>query len=93
VNAENAMPATDIGRNASCPCGSGRKYKHCCLAKDEEAARKARAAAAARTPAPDEGETAVVKTPKHTTAQPWKRAAINTHGYQRTRMPRKVGGS
>lgn len=19
-----------IGRNARCPCGSGRKYKHCC---------------------------------------------------------------
>lgn len=26
------MPA--IGRNASCPCGSGRKYKHCCLDRD-----------------------------------------------------------
>ena len=22
-----------IGRNAPCPCGSGRKYKHCCLKK------------------------------------------------------------
>ena len=22
-----------IGRNALCPCGSGKKYKHCCLAK------------------------------------------------------------
>jgi len=20
-----------IGRNQPCPCGSGRKYKHCCL--------------------------------------------------------------
>nr|WP_226382956.1 SEC-C metal-binding domain-containing protein [Burkholderia mayonis] len=20
-----------IGRNEPCPCGSGRKYKHCCL--------------------------------------------------------------
>ncbi|MBQ4492496.1 MAG: SEC-C domain-containing protein, partial [Deltaproteobacteria bacterium] len=19
-----------IGRNAPCPCGSGKKYKHCC---------------------------------------------------------------
>ncbi|MDJ0823498.1 MAG: SEC-C metal-binding domain-containing protein [Paracoccaceae bacterium] len=19
-----------VGRNAPCPCGSGRKYKHCC---------------------------------------------------------------
>ena len=22
-----------IGRNEPCPCGSGRKYKHCCLDK------------------------------------------------------------
>ena len=22
-----------VGRNDPCPCGSGRKYKHCCLAK------------------------------------------------------------
>ena len=32
-----------IGRNEKCPCGSGRKYKQCCLGKDEEKARKARA--------------------------------------------------
>jgi hypothetical protein len=31
-----------VGRNEKCPCGSGRKYKQCCLAKDEEKARKAR---------------------------------------------------
>ena len=23
------------GRNAPCPCGSGKKYKRCCLAADE----------------------------------------------------------
>ena len=23
----------DVGRNSSCFCGSGRKYKHCCLPK------------------------------------------------------------
>ena len=22
-----------VGRNDPCPCGSGRKYKHCCLAR------------------------------------------------------------
>ena len=22
-----------VGRNAPCPCGSGKKYKHCCLLK------------------------------------------------------------
>ena len=31
------------GRNAPCPCGSGKKYKHCCLPKDEDAAREASA--------------------------------------------------
>ncbi len=25
-----------IGRNESCPCGSGRKYKRCCFDKDQE---------------------------------------------------------
>jgi tetratricopeptide (TPR) repeat protein len=29
---------TKVGRNHSCPCGSGQKYKHCCLARDEAAA-------------------------------------------------------
>lgn len=24
-----------IGRNDPCPCGSGKKYKHCCLGKEE----------------------------------------------------------
>ena len=31
------MPKTGVGRNAPCPCGSGKKYKKCCMAKDEEA--------------------------------------------------------
>ena len=30
----------NIGRNDPCPCGSGKKYKKCCLAKDEEARRR-----------------------------------------------------
>jgi uncharacterized protein YecA (UPF0149 family) len=24
-----------IGRNETCPCGSGKKYKHCCLSTGE----------------------------------------------------------
>jgi hypothetical protein len=35
------------GRNDPCPCGSGKKYKRCCLDKDE-AAELALAAAAWR---------------------------------------------
>ena len=33
-----------IGRNDPCACGSGKKYKKCCMAGDEAAARAARAA-------------------------------------------------
>ena len=33
-----------IGRNDLCPCGSGKKYKKCCMASDEAAARAARPA-------------------------------------------------
>ncbi|MGH9839063.1 MAG: YecA family protein [Blastocatellia bacterium] len=41
------------GRNDPCPCGSGKKYKKCCLAKDEEAKGKETAASpvSAATPA------------------------------------------
>ena len=28
------------GRNDPCPCGSGKKYKNCCLAKEEAAERE-----------------------------------------------------
>jgi tetratricopeptide (TPR) repeat protein len=39
------------GRNDPCPCGSGNKYKRCCLPKDEAAqhAQSAQAAADAAT--------------------------------------------
>jgi len=30
-------PSGKIGRNDPCYCGSGKKYKHCHLIKDEEA--------------------------------------------------------
>ena len=29
------LPSSKIGRNEPCPCGSGRKYKQCCLNKTE----------------------------------------------------------
>ena len=32
-----------VGRNAPCPCGSGKKYKHCCLEREQESQAKARA--------------------------------------------------
>jgi tetratricopeptide (TPR) repeat protein len=36
------------GRNDPCPCGSGNKYKKCCLAKDEAAEREGLAEAQTR---------------------------------------------
>jgi hypothetical protein len=36
------MPKT--GRNDPCPCGSGQKYKRCCLEKDQAAERQILAA-------------------------------------------------
>ena len=34
-------PTDQTGRNDPCPCGSGKKYKKCCLPKEKEARRKA----------------------------------------------------
>jgi tetratricopeptide (TPR) repeat protein len=39
-----------IGRNDPCPCGSGNKYKKCCMASDEAAARAARPTQPAAVP-------------------------------------------
>ncbi len=41
-----------VGRNDPCACGSGKKYKKCCMADDEAAARAARPAPLAAAPAP-----------------------------------------
>jgi len=87
-------PGERPGRNEPCPCGSGRKYKQCCLAKDEQAAAAARAAAAvsASAPAPEAAASKPARAPRHETAQPWKTAS--SRGFvPRSRTPRKVGGS
>jgi hypothetical protein len=87
----------NLGRNDPCPCGSGKKYKQCHLAADEAKAREERAKAAESAPPPEaEASGAPGKAaagPKHQTRQPWKKAATNTHGFGKTSLPRKVGGS
>jgi Tfp pilus assembly protein PilF len=40
-----------IGRNDPCACGSGKKYKKCCMATDEAAARAAHSPPPAAVPA------------------------------------------
>jgi len=40
----------NTGRNDLCPCGSGQKYKRCCLARDDAAAAERAASLARETP-------------------------------------------
>src|SRR5437867_785090 len=96
------MTATTIarpGRNEPCHCGSGRKYKQCCLEKDNaeaSAARKAAAEAVEQSSAVSEtpdAATVTARSPKPQSRQPWK-AAANGRGFgNRTRTPRKAGGA
>src|SRR3954452_14300705 len=81
------------GRNEPCHCGSGRKYKHCCLAKDESAASAARAKAVVEEPTqPEPAAATKTRTRQPKSDQPWK--ANTTRGFvPRSRTPRKVGGS
>ena len=85
------------GRNEPCHCGSGRKYKQCCLEQDDakalaaQAEAEAAAAAAAVEPAEATGS-APARPPKHQTQQPWR--TRTSRGFvPPTRTPRKVGGS
>ena len=89
----STLSTSPPGRNEPCHCGSGRKYKHCCIDKDAALAAEARAKAAVEmearateTPPP-----APAPAPKPQTAQPWK--VTTSRGFvARTRTPRKVGG-
>lgn len=89
------MPETkaeDLGRNDPCHCGSGKKYKRCCLAKDEAAEREARAeaaAAAVKTKPKQKADDA--PRPKQKTEQPWKRESHHDLSFQRFKTPRKSG--
>ena len=41
---QNERRSSKIGRNDPCPCGSGKKYKKCCMLADRKAASEAREA-------------------------------------------------
>jgi hypothetical protein len=84
----------NLGRNDPCHCGSGKKYKQCHLAEDEAKARTERTKAAEEAPVQAAEAAAPTPTgPRHQTRQPWKKTATNTHGFGKTSLPRKVGGS
>jgi len=85
-----------LGRNDPCRCGSGKKYKQCCLAKDEAREREARAKAAeqaaAAAPAEAPAEDAAARRAPRSPAPFSARGRANTHGFQRVTATRKVGG-
>jgi SEC-C motif-containing protein len=82
-----------LGRNEPCHCGSGKKYKQCCLAKDEAAERAARAKAAEKAEKADKadkaekGETAAAPEPAPAPAKAAPRAPKHA-----TDQPWKSGG-
>ena len=56
--------STHVGRNDPCPCGNGRKYKACCLRKNEDRLRSLRnrlAAMSAGADLPSSGESRAVR--------------------------------
>ena len=61
-----------IGRNEKCPCGSGKKYKYCCYAKDRNKNE---------TPEIEENESAAADEETVDTKQKKK-----TSSYQRTKF-------
>jgi SEC-C motif len=69
------------GRNALCPCGSGRKYKKCCLAT-----RDRNAGQPPRTPLPEEVQKAFVA------MQQSEAARIQKYGYVRPPITEKFQG-
>ena len=97
----------EIGRNDPCPCGSGKKYKKCCQAKDE--AKEHAVVEKQWTAAEKKFETEKAKEAKETetsaaipekTANPHKKnepakPAVQKHTTFLTpkyNMPRKSGG-
>ena len=50
VGIENVQPDFTLGRNDSCWCGSGRKYKNCHLHSDDRKRSAERASAFAARP-------------------------------------------
>lgn len=80
------------GRNEPCHCGSGKKYKHCHLAADEEADRALHAKQAAAAPPPAEAEGAAPhEKPPRPMDQHWRGSAKGFRGSQRINTPRKTG--
>ena len=62
----------NIGRNEPCPCGSGKKHKKCCLAKDEAAARAKAVADVRAAEAARQAEQAAHRAQREQSAREWE---------------------
>jgi hypothetical protein len=82
---------TSLGRNDPCHCGSGKKYKQCHLAKDEVAAREARAKAAEAAPPPAADASKAREGPRAGPRAPAKSSRADKRGFARITATRKVG--
>ncbi|MBN2369440.1 MAG: SEC-C domain-containing protein [Vicinamibacteria bacterium] len=94
--------SSSLGRNEPCHCGSGKKYKHCCLVKDEAARRSElssasseetpgdSASAASSAPAPPRGGEHAAK-PSKKPWQPWRQR--DNRIFPHFNLPRRSGGS
>ncbi len=96
---------TDLGRNDPCHCGSGKKYKKCCMAKDEATASKSiqenweKSVAKAKAEA-EKNEKEAAKTPKDVQTQTHTPKASQAPAKQQhptfipnqVNLPRKSGG-
>jgi hypothetical protein len=60
------MDRNRVTRNDPCPCGSGKKYKHCCIKKDDEG----------RSPRPTPSITDLHGRPKHRPEYPLGTVAL-----------------
>lgn len=77
-----------IGRNDPCHCGSGNKYKKCCIAKDTAAHEAELAAQAeARKNAEPAEEVAAVEAPTRAAAAKASALANNPRGHVGARQP------
>ena len=91
-------PSADVGRNDPCHCGSGKKYKKCCMAKDESAEHSALEEQWAKSAA--DAKAQAEKKAKEAPPAPSKTSAKPLSGEQRhptfvphqVNMPRRSGG-
>jgi hypothetical protein len=95
---KSAVPV-DIGRNDPCRCGSGKKYKKCCMGKDEAAEHKALEESWKKSEAvaqeQNEKQTKETKenpATKHATAKSAAKQQHPTFVPHQVNLPRKSGG-